>query len=72
MSEESKKLSWWARLFRSRAKLTYWLGNDTYVVEVSKFTEKKEDCIVFVDYYTQKTVMVKYSRPITYVLEQIK
>lgn len=72
MTEEVKKVSWWARLFRSRSKLTYWLGNDVYVVEVSKFAEKKEDCIVFIDYYSQKTIMVKHSRPISYVLEQIK
>lgn len=70
--DEKSKISWWARLFRSRAKLTYWLGSEAHVVEVSKFTEKKEDCIVFIDYYTQKTIMVKYSRPISYVLEQIK
>jgi hypothetical protein len=72
MDDGAKKVSWWARLFRSRAKLTYWLGNDAYVVEVSKFTEKKDDCLVFIDYYSQKTVMVKYHRPISYVLEQIK
>ena len=72
MEDGAKKVSWWARLFRSRAKLTYWLGSDVYVVEVSKFTEKKEDCIVFIDYYTQKSIMVKHSRPISYVLEEIK
>jgi hypothetical protein len=72
MEDGAKKVSWWVKLFRSRAKLTYWLNNDVYVVEVSKFTEKKEDCIVFIDYYTQKSVMVKHNRPISYVLEEIK
>jgi hypothetical protein len=72
MEDGAKKVSWWVKLFRSRAKLTYWLSNDVYVVEVSKFTEKKEDCIVFIDYYTQKSVMVKHNRPISYVLEEIK
>jgi hypothetical protein len=72
MEDGAKKVSWWAKLFRSRAKLTYWLGNDPYVVEVSKFTEKKDDCIVFIDYYTQKSVMVKHNRTISYVLEEIK
>jgi len=72
MEQGAKKVSWWARLFRSKAKLTYWLGNDVYTVEVSKFTEKKEDCIVFIDYYTQKTIMVKHNRTISYVLEEIK
>jgi hypothetical protein len=72
MEDGAKKVSWWVKLFRSRAKLTYWLSNDVYVVEVSKFTEKKDDCIVFIDYYTQKSVMVKHNRPISYVLEEIK
>lgn len=72
MEDGAKKVSWWARLFRSRAKLTYWLGNDVYVVEVSKFTEKKDDCIVFIDYYSQKSIMVKHNRTISYVLEEIK
>lgn len=72
MEDGAKKVSWWARLFRSRAKLTYWLNSDVYVVEVSKFTEKKDDCIVFIDYYTQKSIMVKHSRTISYVLEEIK
>ena len=72
MEDGAKKVSWWARLFRSRAKLTYWLNSDVYVVEVSKFTEKKDDCIVFIDYYTQKSVMVKHNRTISYVLEEIK
>ncbi len=72
MEDGAKKVSWWVKLFRSRAKLTYWLNNDVYMVEVSKFTEKKDDCIVFIDYYTQKSIMVKHNRPISYVLEEIK
>jgi hypothetical protein len=69
---EEVKLSWWAKLFRNRAKLTYWLKDQVYVVEVSDFKEIASDCITFKDYYTQRNIMVKYSNTITYVLEEIK
>lgn len=72
MEGEQTKLSWWARLFRNKAKLTYWLNESVFVVEVCKFTEKTPECIVFQDYYTKKNIMVKHNRPITYVLEEIK
>jgi len=72
MNPEEKELSWWAKLFRTKAKLTYWLNSDVFVVEVCHFTEKSPECIVFKDYYTKKAIMVKHTRPITYVLEEIK
>lgn len=72
MSEEIKELSWWAKLLRSKAKLTYWLNEDVFVVEVCKFTEKSPECIVFTDYHSNRNIMVKHNRPITYVLEEIK
>jgi hypothetical protein len=72
MSEEVKPLSWWATLFRNKAKLTYWLKEQVYVVEVSDFKEIAPDCITFKDYYTQRNIMVKYSTIITYVLEEVK
>jgi hypothetical protein len=72
MSEEIKELSWWAKIFRKRAKLTYWLNQQVYVVEVTDFKEIAPDCIVFKDYYTMRSIMVKYNNTITYVLEEIK
>jgi hypothetical protein len=70
--EEVKELSWWAKLFRKRAKLTYWLKDQVYVVEVTDFKEVSPDCIVFKDFYTMRNIMVKYNTTITYVLEEIK
>jgi hypothetical protein len=72
MSEEIKELSWWAKLFRKRAKLTYWLKEQVYVVEVTDFKEIAPDCIMFKDFYTMRNIMVKYNNTITYVLEEIK
>jgi hypothetical protein len=72
MEQEVKELSWWARLFRKRAKLTYWLKDKVYVVEVTDFKEVSPDCIVFKDFYTMRNIMVKYNTTITYVLEEIK
>ena len=72
MTNEIKTVSWWAKLFRAKSKLTYWIDGNVFVVEVSKFTEKKENCIVFLDYYSQKAIMVKHDKPISYVLEEIK
>lgn len=69
---EVKDLGWFARLFRKRAKLTYWLDQKVYTVEVCNFKEISPECIVFSDYYTKKNVMVKYQNKITFVLEQIK
>jgi len=67
-----EKLSWFARLFRKHAKLTYWLGDDAYTAEICHFSERTPDCIVFKDYVTQKATVVRYHTPIVYVLEQIK
>jgi hypothetical protein len=72
MSEEIKELSWWAKIFRKRAKLTYWLKEQVYVVEVTDFKEIAPDCIMFKDFYTMRNIMVKYNNTITYVLEEIK
>ena len=69
---ELKDLGFFARLFRKRAKLTYWLDNESYVTEVCHFKEISPECIVFSDYYTKKNTMVKYRNKITYVLEQVK
>lgn len=71
-NEDPKELNWFTRLFRKRAKLTYWLDDQAYVTEVCDFREKSPECIVFSDYYTKKTTMVKYRNKVTYVLEQIK
>lgn len=65
-------LSWWKKLFRSKAKLTYWLGEQAYETLVCGFTEKEPSCIVFRDYWTKKSIMVRHNQPITYVLEEIK
>jgi hypothetical protein len=72
MIEEVKELNWWQKLFRKKAKLTYWLGTTVYVIEVCDFTEKTPECIVFKEYFTKKAVMVKHNMPITYVLEELK
>jgi hypothetical protein len=72
MEQGAKTLSWWAKIFRKRAKLTYWLKDQVYVTEVTDFKEVAPDCIVFKDYYTMKNIMVKYNNTITYVLEEIK
>lgn len=72
MTEETKSLSWWDRLVRNRAKLTYWLDDKVFQLEVSNFKEKSPECIVFEHYFTKKSIMVKHSKPITYVLEEIK
>lgn len=72
MTEETKNLSWWDRIFRNRAKLTYWLNDKVFQLDVSNFKEKSPECIVFEDYFTKKSIMVRHSSPITYVLEEVK
>jgi len=69
---ETKELGWFTRLFRKKAKLTYWLDRQVYEAEVCHFKEISPECIVFSDYYTKKNTMVKYQNKITYVLEQVK
>ena len=69
---EVKELSWFSKLFRKRAKLTYWLDSQPYETEVCHFKEISPECIVFSDYYTKKNTMVKYRNKITYVLEQVR
>jgi hypothetical protein len=72
MTDTAQELNWFQRLFRTKAKLTYWLDSQVYVTEVCHFKEISPECIVFSDYYTKKNTMVKYQNKITYVLEQIK
>jgi hypothetical protein len=72
MTDTAQELNWFQRLFRTRAKLTYWLDSQVYVTEVCHFKEISPECIWFSDYYTKKNTMVKYQNKITYVLEQIK
>lgn len=69
---EGKDLSWWQKFFRRRAKLTYWLNDQAYIVEVCDFEEKNPECILFKHYLSKKAVMVRYHMPITYVLEELK
>lgn len=75
MSEEvitDKDLNWFSKLFRKKAKLTYWLDHQAYVCEVCSFVEKSPECIIFADYLTKKNTVVRHKNKITYVLEQIK
>lgn len=72
MTDAATELNWFQRLFRTRAKLTYWLDSQAYVVEVCHFKEISSECIVFSDYRTKKNTMVKYQNKITYVLEQLR
>lgn len=74
MTDENvvKELGWFSRFFRKRAKLTYWLDQQLFTVEVCYFKEISPECIMFSDYYNKKNTMVKYKNKITYVLEQIK
>jgi hypothetical protein len=69
---QQQQLPWWKRIFRTKAKLTYWLNHDAFVVEICHFEERDPECIIFKDYYTKKSIMVKHNRPISYVLEEIK
>lgn len=72
MAEAEVKLSWWARIFRSRARLTYWLRDQKYIVEVTDFKEVTPDCIVYKDYYTLKKTKVRYNCTIIYKLQEVK
>jgi len=71
MAEEAQ-LSWCARIFRSRARLTYFLKNVKYEADVTDFKEVAPDCIVYKDYYTLKKTMVRYNCTIIYKLREIK
>jgi hypothetical protein len=72
MAEGEVKLSWWAKVFRSKAKLTYFLKDVKYEVVVTDFKEVAPDCIVYRDYYTLKKTMVRYNCTIIYKLREIK
>jgi len=71
MAEEGT-LSWWAKVFRSKARLTYYLKDVKYEVDVTDFKEIRPDCIVYKDYYTLKKTMVRYNCTIIYKLREIK
>jgi hypothetical protein len=71
MSDEVT-LSWWTKVFRSRARLTYYLKDVKYEVDVTDFKEIRPDCIVYKDYYTLKKTMVRYNCTIIYKLREIK
>ena len=70
--DQPKKLNWLLRLFRKKVKLTYWINREPQVAEICWFQEKSESCLVFKDYYTKLTTVVKWNRPINYKLEQQK
>lgn len=69
---EIPRLSWLARLFRSRFLLQYWLNDEFYQVWVSRFQEKSDCCIVYQDYATKKATIIKSDRAITYTLTSDK
>ncbi len=71
MSDEVT-LSWWAKIFRSRARLTYYLKDVKYEMDVTDFKEIRPDCIVYKDFYTLKKTMVRYNCTIIYKLREIK
>jgi len=71
MSEEVT-LSWWAKIFRSKAKLTFWLKDEKFTAEVTDFEEVTPDCIVYRDYYSLKKTKVRYNCTIIYKLEELK
>jgi hypothetical protein len=71
MSDEAT-LSWWAKIFRSKARLTYYLKDVKYEEDVTDFKEVSPDCIVYKDFYTLKKTMVRYNCTIIYKLREIK
>lgn len=72
MTADTKELNWFAKLFRNRSKLTYWLDGQVYVADICRFKEQSPECILFCDYYTKKHTLVRHKNKITYVLEQVK
>jgi hypothetical protein len=59
-------------MFRSRARLIYFLKYVEYRADVCDFKEVSPDCIVYRDYYTQKKTLVRYNCTIIYKLIEIK
>jgi len=59
-------------MFRSRARLIYFLKDVEYRADVCDFKEVSPDCIVYRDYYTQKKTLVRYNCTIIYKLIEIK
>lgn len=70
--EKQKELNWFVKFFRKKVKLTYWLGTESYTCEICDFNEKSPECIIFKDYYTKNSTVIRYHDKINYVLEQIK
>ena len=70
--DKPKKLNWLLRLFRKRVRLTYWINNKEHIEDICWFQEKDKNCIIFKDYYTKLTTVVKHHVPINYKLEQQK
>lgn len=69
---QPKTLSWFARFFRKKVRLTYWLGETQHQAEICWFHEKTPYVIMYKDYYTKNLTLVKWNRQITYKLQQIK
>jgi hypothetical protein len=61
-------VGFWARIFRSRSFLQYWQGDQLVSVYVTEFKEKSDNCIVYTDYVSKKTTIVKSDQPINYTL----
>lgn len=66
-----QKLSWIARIFRKKIKLTYWLNDNAYSLLVCDFKNPKPENVIYKDYYTKKITVIKSDKPINYVLEEL-
>lgn len=61
-------VGFWKRIFRSRCLLQYWLNGQLYSIYVTEFKEKSDRCIIYRDYVTRATTIIKSDAPITYTL----
>ena len=61
-------VGFWKRIFRSRCLLQYWLNDQLYSIYVTEFKEKGDNCIVYRDYVTGATTIIKSDKAITYTL----
>lgn len=62
------RVNWWARWFRPRMLLQFWVNGEPHRVWACDFREKNDNCIVYRDYVTRKVTTVKSSEPIPYSL----
>lgn len=69
---EAPEIAWWRGLFRSRSHLRYWLDGQQHEAWVMRFEEKNDHCIIFQDYATKKTSVIKSHKPITYMLTEAR